>query len=181
MINTANLDRYLPDPNKSDQENEIQEIFHRQHKTALSEVVITAMNINTWRERRIQCIHQYADEQLLILNADYQHAQQVFQLNLDETLQTVQAYREANTYDLFAQLRDECRQLKLQVAQLENVNVVMESPRVTTLEEKRRREEQEKQKADKPVDEVAAKRSEITVQNQFDDRSRILSTSHAEA
>lgn len=167
---TMNLylpDRYLHDPNKSDEENEIQELFYRQYKTAQSELVMTSVNINTWRERTVQFIHQYADEQLRILQEDYHRLGTSIQLNLEETLDTVRACRVANDQDLFVQLRNECRQSKLQVAQLENVDSKMGSPRVVTIEE------QKKRNADQGRNDVQAKHSEITVQNRFDERPSI--------
>jgi hypothetical protein len=173
MMNPSLPDKYLRDPNKSDEENEIQELFYRQYKTAHSELVMTSMNIYTWRERTIQFIHQYADEQIRILQDDFRRLDGLLQVNLRETLDTVRAYREVNDNDLFVQLRNECRQLKLQVAQLENVDSKMEFLRVTTIEEQRRREEQKKANADRPNSDFQVKQSETTVQNELNEGSSI--------
>ena len=166
-MNPSLPDRYSHDPKKSAEENEIQELIYRQFKTAQSEVVMTSININTWRERTVQFIHQYADEQLRILHDDYHRLGTSIQQNLEETLDTVRACREANDSDLFVQLRNECRQSKFQVAQLENVDSKMESPRVVTIEE------QKKRHADHLKNDVQAKHSEITVQNRFNERPSI--------
>jgi hypothetical protein len=131
-------------PSSSNKEIEIRELFSRHCKTLKCQMIMTIINIETWRHEHVKAIDRYVDEQKSILQADYDRQQREFNEKYEETLDIASAYHTAQQLDLFNQLRNECRLLEFQVAQLENVQAEMKFPKVITVEEQNERKKQEK-------------------------------------
>ena len=109
-----------------------------------SQMIMTTMNIRTWCGMAIASIQRHAAEQIGILEEDFKRQQHVFNEAREENLDTFQTWTEAQEFGLRAELSYQCRLLEFQVAQLENVNCLMEYPHIVTAAERIAREKQRK-------------------------------------
>jgi hypothetical protein len=136
-------------PDSTNAENEIREIFF-QHWDKLKNHFIAMVNeINKWREKVIEDANKYADEQIRILADDYNRQQLSIDEKREENLDTTRAYAGANSIDLFDELRKECKLLEFQMAQLESVSGTLTGHRVITVQEQIEKMKREKSDASK--------------------------------
>ncbi|CAF1040765.1 unnamed protein product [Rotaria sp. Silwood1] len=134
--------RWLPD--STNEENEIRGIFFHHWEQLKDRFIATVNDINKWRETFIDYVNKYAEEQIRILAEDFQRQR----LNLDEkreeNIDTTRAYSAARNIELFQELRNECRLLEFQVAQLEFITGEMQGLKVITVVEQMERKKKEK-------------------------------------
>jgi hypothetical protein len=126
------------------EENEIREIFYRHWEKMKNQMKIVINGISEWRSRSILDINSYADEQIHILQADYNQQRGIFDKKREDNLGIAKSYHQAKRTDLFNELRIECQSLEFQVAQLEYVQNQNKRPWVITVGKRRRIMKQDK-------------------------------------
>ncbi|CAF2579673.1 unnamed protein product [Rotaria sp. Silwood2] len=113
-------------------------------------LILTVNEINKWRQKVIDDVNNYAEEQIRILAEDFQRQR----LNLDEkreeNIDTTRACYAARNIDLFQELLNECRSLEFQVTQLEFVTGEMQGLKIITVSEQIERKKKEKFNTSKP-------------------------------
>jgi hypothetical protein len=139
--------RWLSD--STDAENEIREIFFQHWEKARDQMTATVNEIDAWRHKFIAYINNHADEQIRNLGDDYDRQRLSLDEKREENLDTTRAYYGAQNVELFNELRNACRSLAFQVAQLEYVNGTMNGPRVITVQEQTERMKNEQSAASK--------------------------------
>jgi hypothetical protein len=137
-------------PGSTEPENEIRGIF-LQHWEKMNNQKQASINaINNWRQNFIEHINKYAEEQLRHLADDYVRQQLDLEKKCEENLETTRAYYDAQNAELFNELRNACRLLEFQVAQLESVNGTLAGLKVITVQEQMERKKKEQSDASKP-------------------------------
>ncbi|CAF3442396.1 unnamed protein product [Rotaria socialis] len=105
----------------SKEENEIREIFYS-HWEELKKYADEAIGaINSWRSENIRKIGMYADTQIRILNMHYNNQRIIFNQERENYLNLAKAYHNSKQKDVFNGMRDTCRLLKFQVAELKYI------------------------------------------------------------
>ncbi|CAF1544828.1 unnamed protein product [Rotaria magnacalcarata] len=141
-INLNEPCRWLSD--STDAENEIRQIFYN-HWEKLKDHLIAGVNeINAWRQRLLDDINNYANEQIRVLAEDYERQRLSLDVKREENLDTTRAYCGIQSVDLFTELHNACQSIEFQVAQLESINVTMRAIKVITISEQIERNKIEK-------------------------------------
>jgi len=160
--------RWLSD--STDAENEIRAIFFQHWEKARDQMIATINAINAWRQKTIEDINKYADEQIRNLGDDYDRQRLSLDEKREENLDTTRAYCSAQNGELFNELRDACRSLVFQVAQLEFLNGTMIGPKVITVQEQMERMKKEQSDASKPEKDRPEEKLIIQDTNNIQDR-----------
>ena len=134
----SRTDCSLSEPPSSN-ETELQEIFNRKWALIESQTTMNRININTWRERTIAMVNAYADEQLRMLDQEKQQSVILLQEMFQENIFNMRHATEAQLLDFQSQLLSVSRLLEIQIAQLENNEFKVSSPRVLTIREQNER------------------------------------------
>jgi len=137
-------------PDSTNAENEIREIFVQHWEKLKNQMIAKVNELNTWRQKFIEYVNKYVDEQILNLSADYDRQRLGLDQACEENLDTTRAYCTAQNIDLFNELRDACRSLEFQVAQLEYINGTVNVLKVITVQEQMERKKKEQSAASKP-------------------------------
>ena len=119
----------------SKEENEIREIFYQHWEKMKNQMKKSIDKINRWRSQNVQDINLYADEQISILQRDYELQGGIFNRKRVENLDTAKIYHNNKQIDLFNELSAACRALEFQVAQLMYFSTTVERVRVITVEQ----------------------------------------------
>lgn len=118
----------------SEAESEIRMIFF-QHWSKMKDEMIESVNkINNWRQVIIGQLNKYADEQIRILADDYDRQRAIFDRKQGESLQTARIFSNAQNMQQFKELRDACRELKIQVAKVQSSTGTLSSLKVVTVQ-----------------------------------------------
>jgi hypothetical protein len=123
--------------------NEIREIFYQHWEKMKNQMKGVIDEINMWRFRSIQDINSYANEQVRILQADYNHQRDIFDQKREENLGIAKAYHQTKQTNLFKELIIACRSLEFQVAQLVYIRNQNNRPKVITVEDETRTKKQD--------------------------------------
>ncbi|CAF0984202.1 unnamed protein product [Rotaria sordida] len=147
-INLTEPFRWLPD--STNEENEIRGIFFHHWEKLRDRFLETVNEINKWRQKTIDDVNKYADEQIRILAEDCQRQRLTLDEKREENIDTTRACYAARNIELFQELRNECQLLEFQVAQLEFVTGEMQGLKVITVFEQMERKKKEKINTPKP-------------------------------
>lgn len=114
----------------SKEENQIRKIFHGLWEVMKYQLDIDINAINKWCYTTVQEIKSYADQQIRILKFDYDYQRSLFNEKREECLQQAKQYHETREENLFNELCNSCKSLSFQVAQLKNVVIQTERPKI---------------------------------------------------
>ncbi|CAF3442374.1 unnamed protein product [Rotaria socialis] len=141
-INLNEPCRWLSD--STNVENEIRLIFYN-HWEKLKDRLMAGVNeINAWRQRLLDEINNYANEQIRVLAEDYERQRISLDVKREENLDTTRAYCGIQSVVLFTELRNACQSIEFQVAQLESINTTLQAIKVITISEQIERNKLEK-------------------------------------
>ncbi|CAF1948019.1 unnamed protein product [Rotaria magnacalcarata] len=105
----------------SKEENEIREIFYNHWEELKKHADEAIGTINSWRSEHIRKIGMYAETQIRILIMHYDNQRSIFNQERENYLSRAKAYHDSKKKDVFNDMRDRCRLLKFQVAELKYI------------------------------------------------------------
>lgn len=109
---------------ESKETNEVREIFYGHWTTMKAEMLKTIDRIEQWRDASIKYIHTYANEQMSVLNHDYNLQRDDFDKLREEKISEAKDLDPKSSQ--LQQLYQRCRSLQFQVAKLETIKHEMD-------------------------------------------------------
>ena len=125
------------DSNKGNKyEREIRQIFYQNWQVMKKRMEDNIDAIHKWHSDNIQWVNKYANEQLEILQRDYNIQRQRFDHNREDYLDGVKTARQEMSQEAFDNLKQVCKSLRCRIAELEYIKYEMEYPKIKPINPK---------------------------------------------